>query len=134
MRNMSRRIIPYNAKLKTLARELRNRSILAEVLLWNRLKNGAMLGYDFHRQRPIDEYIVDFYCPELMLAIEIDGNSHGLKGPNDVDRQCRLESLGVRFIRFDDRMVKKEMPSVLSSIEGWIREKSGSAQSVAVTR
>src|SRR5262245_29823114 len=127
---MSRRkIIPYIAKLKTLARELCNRSTLAEVLLWNRIKNRAMLGYDFHRQRPIGEYIIDFYCPELMLAIEIDGNSHSLKGQKDVDRQCRLESLGVRFIRFDDRMVKKEMPRVLSSIEGWIREQVKNRQS-----
>jgi very-short-patch-repair endonuclease len=127
--SMSRKIIAYSAKLKTLARELRNRSTLAEVLLWNRLKNRAMLGYDFHRQRPIDAYIVDFFCPELMLAIEIDGNSHSLKGERDVDRQCRLESLGVRFIRFDDRMVRKEMPSVLSSIEGWIREQAKRGQS-----
>src|SRR5262245_28889889 len=122
-------MIPYDARLKTLARQLRNQSTLAEVLLWNRIKNRAMLGYDFHRQRPIDEYIVDFFCPELMLAIEIDGNSHSLKGQRDVDRQCRLESLGVRFIRFNDRMVKREMPSVLSSIEGWIREKSKNGQS-----
>jgi very-short-patch-repair endonuclease len=57
-----------------------------------------------------------------MLAIEIDGNSHSQTGPKDIERQCRLESLGVRFIRFEDRLVKREMQSVLSSIEGWIRE------------
>jgi very-short-patch-repair endonuclease len=74
---MSRRkIIPYNPKLKPLAKQLRHNMTVAEVLLWNRLKGKQMRGYDFDRQRPIDEYIVDFYCKDLMLAIEIDGASH----------------------------------------------------------
>jgi very-short-patch-repair endonuclease len=75
-----RKIIPSNPHLKDLARELRNHSTLAEVLLWNQIKNKKLLGYDFHRQKPIDRFIVDFFCPDLMLAIEIDGASHGQKG------------------------------------------------------
>jgi very-short-patch-repair endonuclease len=116
------KITSYNPKLKILARELRNRSTLAEVLLWNQLRNKRMLGYDFHRQKPIDEFIVDFFCPDLMLAIEIDGNSHGQKGREDLSRQHRLESIGVHFIRFEDRMVKRQIQNVLGSIEGWIWE------------
>jgi len=74
---MSRRkIIPYNPKLKNLARQLRNNSTLAEVLLWRELKGEKILGFDFHRQKPIDEYIVDFLCSELSLVIEIDEVSH----------------------------------------------------------
>ena len=115
-----RKIIPSNPRLKALARELRNHSTLAEVLLWNQIKNKKLLGYDFHRQKPIDRFIVDFFCPDLMLAIEIDGVSHGQKGYADVERQRRLESLGIHFIRFEDSMVKREMPKVLSAIEGWI--------------
>ncbi|MCI0423890.1 MAG: DUF559 domain-containing protein [Acidobacteria bacterium] len=118
----SRKIIPYNPKLKMLARDLRNRSTLSEVLLWNEIKNKKMLGYDFHRQKPVDEFIVDFFCSDLMLAIEIDGDSHWQKGGKDVDRQHRLESLGVHLIRFADRMIKRNMPDVLGSIESWIRQ------------
>jgi very-short-patch-repair endonuclease len=115
-----RKIIPSNPRLKELARELRNHSTLAEVLLWNQIKNKKILGFDFHRQKPIDRFIVDFFCPDLMLAIEIDGVSHAQKGDVDVERHRRLESLGVHVLRFEDRMVKREMPKVLSAIEGWI--------------
>ncbi len=68
---VKRKIIPYNPKLKELAKKLRKQGILSEVLLWNELKQKK-LGYDFHRQKPIDEYIVDFYCEVLDLVIEID--------------------------------------------------------------
>ncbi len=115
---MPNKIIPYNPALKLLARKLRNNSTLSEVLLWQRLKNKAT-GVEFHRQVPIDNYIVDFYCHELMLAIEIDGNSHDLDAvfENDMKRQVRLESLGVRFIRFNDIEVKKDIANVLRGLE-----------------
>jgi hypothetical protein len=59
---MKRKIIPYNPKLKPLAKKLREKMTLSEVLLWNELKSKKMHGFDFDRQRPIDNYIVDFYC------------------------------------------------------------------------
>ena len=92
----------------------------SEVLLWNELKQKKMLGYDFDRQRPIDNYIVDFYCKDLMLAIEVDGISHDFEEvmDNDEIRQKRLEDLGVYFLRFDDREVKKDMANVLMRIKG----------------
>jgi Protein of unknown function (DUF559) len=71
-----REIIGYEQYLKELARKLRQNMTLGEVLLWQRLKRKQMRGYDFDRQRPIDRYIVDFYCKDLKLAIEIDGSSH----------------------------------------------------------
>ncbi|GAK52429.1 hypothetical protein U14_03680 [Candidatus Moduliflexus flocculans] len=121
--NMTRRtIIPYNLNLVPLAKQLRQNMTLAEVLLWNNLKQKQMRGYDFDRQRPIDEYIVDFYCKDLMLAIEIDGWSHDLdaSGVNDIQRQQRLEALGVHMLRFRDEEVKHNMANVLWGIEGWI--------------
>ena len=127
---MKRKITPYNPKLKELARKLRNNSTLAEVLLWRHLKGKQMRGYDFHRQKPIDQYIVDFYCSELMLAIEIDGVTHDFKLPNDYERQQRLESLGVRFLRFQDEEVKRNMEGVLLVIESWIDEHTPSAYGV----
>ena len=108
---MKNKIIPYNPKLKQYARELRKNSTLAEVLLWNNIKNRA-LGVQFHRQVPMLDYIVDFYCHELMLAIEIDGNSHDYRYFEDKNRQNKLEEYGVKFIRFNDLDVKNNMFSI----------------------
>jgi very-short-patch-repair endonuclease len=114
---MPNKIIPYNPRLKQLARELRKNSTTAEIWLWQEIK-GKALGVEFHRQVPMDEYIVDFYCHELMLAIEVDGDSHhdGEAVEKDKTRQQRLESFGVHFIRFDDRDVKEGMPWVLDEL------------------
>ena len=114
-------IIPYNPKLKQFARDLRSNSTLSEVLLWRQIKELA-LRYEFHRQVPIDEFIVDFYCHELMSAIEIDGNSHRDKYGYDMNRQMKLQDLGVRVIRFFDVDVKKNITGVLSALENKIDE------------
>ncbi|MFN0158775.1 MAG: endonuclease domain-containing protein [Bacteroidota bacterium] len=119
---MKQPIIHYNPRLKEFARQLRRESTLSEVLLWKELKGKQMMGYDFHRQKPIDEYIVDFYCPVLRLAIEIDGISHAFNQQNDEQRQKRLETLGIRFLRFDDLNVKFQMEKVLETIRQWIRD------------
>lgn len=121
---MRRKIIPYNPKLKKLAKKLRKNMTLGEILLWNELKQKKMLGYDFDRQRPIDNFIVDFYCKDLQLAIEVDGDSHNFDETYEKDkiRQQRLETLGVKFLRFDDAEVKKDINNVLRVIEGWIKE------------
>jgi very-short-patch-repair endonuclease len=112
------KIIPYEPYLKKLARKLRKNSTLSEILLWKEIRRKS-LGIEFHRQVPIDRFIVDFYCHELRLAIEIDGNSHDFdeSGKNDIDRQQRLESLGINFIRFDDLEVKKNMAHVILQIQ-----------------
>ena len=115
-----RKIISYNPKLKQLAKNLRNNSTLAEVLLWQNLKGKKMKGYDFHRQKPIGNYIVDFFCNELMLALEIDGMSHDEKIEEDIKRQKQIENLGVSFLRFNDLDVKKNMEGVVVAIEEWI--------------
>jgi epoxyqueuosine reductase len=117
--------IHYNPKLTELARQLRNNSTLSEILLWGELKSGKMLGFDFHRQKPIDNYIVDFFCYDLMLVIEIDGSSHDDERITEHDaRQKKLESLGMRFLRFDDVDVKNKMAWVLEEIEEWIKKNS----------
>jgi len=67
---MKRKIIPYDPKLKVLAKKLRHNMTFSEVVLWNELKSGQMMEYDFDRQRPILKYIVDFYCKDVLLAIE----------------------------------------------------------------
>ncbi|MGV8075502.1 MAG: endonuclease domain-containing protein [Syntrophobacteraceae bacterium] len=117
-----RQILPYNPKLKALARELRNRSTLSEVLLWNQLKGSQVRGSQFLRQKPIDNYILDFFCYDLMLAIEIDGQSHDNKVEEDAIRQQRLESFGIVILRFLDIEVKRNMEGVIQSIVSSIEQ------------
>ena len=119
---MKPQIIPYNRKLKERARELRKNMTPGEQKLWHYLKGKQMLGYDFDRQRPIDQFIVDFYCKLLRLAIEIDGASHDSEEAQEYDqeRQLRLEGLDVHFLRFQESEVIKETPQVLEAIAQWI--------------
>jgi len=120
---MRRKIIHYDPRLKEIARKLRNEAPLAEKLLWQHLKGKQMLGYDFHRQKPIDQYIVDFFCNELMLAIEVDGESHysDEQIKKDKIRQTSLEQTGIKFLRFTNEDVKRNVEGVLVKIEEWIK-------------
>jgi len=119
--SMRRKIIPYNPKLKEYARKLRKNSTFTEILLWNYLKKKQLIGFDFDRQRPIDEFIVDFYCKDLMLAIEVDGESHYGNEEKDKKRDKRLRELGVTVLRFDDFEVRYNTEKVLTEIELWIK-------------
>ena len=114
-------IIPYNPKLREFARYLRNNSTLSEVLLWKEIKNKA-LGVEFKRQVPILEYIVDFYCQELKLAIEVDGHIHDFRYVEDKVRQEQIEQWGITFIRFSNEDIKTNMFSVVLSLESKIDE------------
>ena len=114
----------YNPNLKKFARELRNNSTETEIYLWLKLKGKQMYGYDFHRQKPIDKYIVDFFCNKLMLAIEVYGYSHEfLEVYNkDIIKEKRLNELGIHVLRFSDYQVLKDMENVLLAIEYFIFE------------
>ena len=97
----------------------------AEVLLWSELKNKQLKGLKFRRQQGIGPYIVDFYCPNLKLAIELDGNSH-FDDENiykyDKKRQKYIESFGITFLRFTNGNVYENLESVLNEIL-WEAEK-----------
>ncbi len=112
-------IIWYNPKLKQRARELRNNSTLSEVILWSHLKGKQMHGFDFHRQRPVGNYIVDFICCELYLVIELDGYTHLLQEQSEKDemRESDLKAFGLHIIRFWDEEVYEEIDNVLRVIE-----------------
>jgi len=118
------KIIPYNPKLKQLARNLRNNSTKSEIILWMRLKGKQMKGYDFHRQKPLDNFIADFFCHELMLVIEIDGYSHLLDEVQvkDAIKENRLNELGITLLRFPDNEIFNDIENVLRAIEGYIDE------------
>jgi len=119
-----RKIIPYNPKLKEFARQLRNNSTKSEIYLWKHLKGKQMMGYDFHRQKPLDNYIVDFFCHELMLAIEIDGYTHLLEEVQikDAVKEKRLNKLGIHVLRIPDSDMFNDIDNVLREIEAYIVE------------
>jgi len=92
--------LPYNRTLKEFSRDLRSHSTLSEILLWQKLRASQFRGYAFNRQKPLGNYIVDFYFLKLDLVIEIDGNSHEYEEAilEDEERQRVLEHLGVYFL------------------------------------
>lgn len=114
------RLYYNNKSLKKLSRELRKSGTLAEVLLWNELKGRKVMGYQFMRQKPIKNYIVDFYCSKLKLIIEIDGYTHLEKEVMDAIRQKELERLGLRFLRYNDEDIKHDLENIVNNIRNWI--------------
>ena len=112
-------VIHYNPKLKALAAQLRSRGTQSEILLWNRLKGGQMNGLRFIRQKPIGDFIVDFYCKEVGLVIELDGLSHQNNEVMGLDerKQRYLENIGLKVIRFEDEDVMRDIFNVMRVIE-----------------
>ena len=102
---------------KNLRKNLRQQGVLAEIILWSKLKNKN-LGYKFRRQFGIGKYIIDFYCPRKRIAIEIDGATHSTNKEiaHDSVRQKYLENLGLKVIRFTNNDIKENMEGVLSAI------------------
>ena len=119
-----RKIIHYNPKLTQLAKKLRNESTQTEIYLWLKLKGKQMYGYDFHRQKPIDNYILDFFCYDLMLGIEVDGYSHEILEVHnkDIVKEKRMTELGITILRFSDFEVLRDMENVIRAIEFYILE------------
>lgn len=116
------RHLPYNKNLKQFSRDLRNHSTLGEVLLWKRLRANSIMGYPFNRQKPLGNYIVDFYCKPLNLVIEVDGGYHFEPEQiiKDSQRQTILENMGLNFLRFIDADVREDMDTVLRQLTIYI--------------
>ncbi|GAB4427002.1 MAG: hypothetical protein OHK0011_08740 [Turneriella sp.] len=110
--------LPYNPKLKQRAGELRRAGNLAEVLLWNQLKKKQLLGLDFDRQKIIGNYIVDFYCAEKSLVLEVDGASHIGREAYDAERDAFLTGLGLTVLRISASDVENSLASVMAFLHG----------------
>jgi len=106
----------YNNNLTNFARENRRAGNLAEALLWNELKQDK-LGFTFTRQKPIGNYIADFYCQKKNLVIEVDGWTHDEKVEYDAVRDAYMKSLGIYVLRVFDKDVKQDMYGVLYLIK-----------------
>lgn len=99
------RELPYNPNLQDRAREMRNNSTKSEIKFWCELIRKKETGYQFYRQKVIDNYIVDYYCAKLKLVVEIDGESHEGKGEYDKNRDDILNSYGLKVLHFNDSTV-----------------------------
>ncbi|MCF8347951.1 MAG: DUF559 domain-containing protein [Bacteroidales bacterium] len=109
--------LPYNPKLKERARELRKAGNLSEVLFWNRVKNKGFRGFDFDRQKIIGNYIVDFFCTNCNVVIEIDGSSHDDKQEYDAERDRYLKKLGLKVIHIPVEDVMQDMDGVMEMLD-----------------
>lgn len=113
---------PYNKNLKYNARQLRNNMTEAEQKLWLRLRQKQILGLQFYRQKPILNFIVDFYCPAASLIIECDGSQHlNEKGLQyDLVRDQALTQLNLTVLRFNNLQILHELDAVIQTIENVI--------------
>ena len=112
-------MLSYNKTLKEYSRRLRKEMTDAERSLWSKIRGKQLKGYQFYRQKPIGNFIVDFYCPNANLVLELDGGQHYTEEGITKDR-CRdnfMRSIGLRVLRFSDR-------EVFENIEG-VNEKIG---------
>ncbi len=112
-------MLPYNANLKQYSRQLRENMTDAERRLWARIRMKQLKGYQFYRQKPIGDYIVDFFCPRAKLVIEVDGSQHSADEivEDDRIRDEYMMSLGLRVLRFTNTEVLAHIEGVVESIE-----------------
>ncbi|MCL5769405.1 endonuclease domain-containing protein [Acinetobacter sp. ANC5681] len=109
---------PYNKNLKLPSRDLRSNMTDAEQLLWSRLRRKQILGLQFYRQKPLLNYIVDFYCSAVNLIIECDGGQHYTEDGRSADqiRDQALSELGLVVLRFSNRQILTEIDGVVEKI------------------
>jgi very-short-patch-repair endonuclease len=101
---------------KILRKELRSHATPAEAVLWKMLKGRNADGMKFRRQQGIGPYVLDFYCPELRLCVELDGSSHDYKYEYDEQRTEFLQKQGIRVLRFRNDQVWQGIDSVVDEI------------------
>jgi len=110
----------YLLELRELSRKLRNNQTIAEKKIWYQLLCRKYLDFKFLRQKPIDQFILDFYCPKLLLDIEIDGESHIKRQNHDNFRDYRLGVLGIKTIRYTNEEVINDFSNVVKHVKSQI--------------
>lgn len=111
-------MLRYTAHLKGQARELRKKLTDSESALWSRLRGKQLMGIQFYRQKPIGQYVVDFFAPRAKLVVEVDGSQH-MEGDHlqrDKSRDQYLAGLGLKVLRFNSRVVLTETDAVMEVI------------------
>jgi very-short-patch-repair endonuclease len=103
---------------KDFRRHLRNNLTPAEITLWGYLKNGQVGGYKFRRQHGLGQYVMDFYCPELKLCVELDGEVHDSEQAfnHDEERTAFLQENGISVLRFENYIVREDIQAIINAI------------------
>jgi len=113
--------IYFGAKpeLLRIAGELRKNMTVAEQMLWQRLRNRQVSGYRFRRQHPVRDVVVDFFCYDAMLVVEVDGDVHDMsyQKERDTERTKMLKMSGLRELRFRNEEVINDIENVIRRIE-----------------
>ncbi len=104
-------------EVRGAAREMRRQPTGSESLLWSALRNRRLAGRKFRRQHPVGRFILDFYCHEVRLAVEVDGQVHETQREADRERQQILASMGIRFLRLPAALIESDLPAALAAIE-----------------
>lgn len=115
--------LKYLDELKKMARQYRNNPTPSEKLFWDEVLQYDKLKYRFLRQKPINRYILDFYCSKLLLAIEIDGDSHDNKKYLDNERDLFLEKYKIKTIRYTNDQVLNELNEIKNDLVKIIKER-----------
>ena len=109
--------VPYNRSLTEKARQNRNNPTPAERKLWSEVLRRKNFNHlKFTRQKPLGDYIVDFYCPERMLVIGIDGDSHDEQQQQDETRTRRLNAMGIKVIRYTNAEIMNNIEGVYQNL------------------
>jgi very-short-patch-repair endonuclease len=118
-------MLRYENHLKKSARKLRKNMTDSECVLWSRLRGKQLYGVQVYRQKPIGEYIVDFYIARAKLVIEVDGSQHSLNenAEKDRERDAYMNSVGIQVLRFNSIEVLKETDAVVIVIARAVRER-----------
>ncbi|MFA7000123.1 MAG: DUF559 domain-containing protein [Candidatus Paceibacterota bacterium] len=117
------KFILYNKKLISRARELRKERTEVEIVFWNKiLKNKEITSYKFTQQKPLGDFIADFYCSKLLLVVEIDGGIHNeLKGRDKERSEILLYKYGIKVIRYKNNDVLNNIEDVIGNFENEIK-------------
>ena len=112
-------MLPYDRKLKERSQQLRKTMTAAETFLWSKIRMKQVKGHWFYRQKPIGEYIADFYCPKAKLVVEVDGGQHYSREIAEYDkvRTKYMSGQGLRVIRFTNAEVLSNIEGVVEAIE-----------------
>ena len=112
--------VNYLKELRELAKNNRKKPTTGEEIIWKEILMKRKTGYKFLRQKPINRFILDFYCSEINLAIEIDGSSHDKKKYYDEARDVFLKQVGIKTIRFTNDEVMDDIENVKRKIMNFI--------------
>jgi very-short-patch-repair endonuclease len=116
--DLNKPMLSYNKNLKSLSKNLRRNMTDAERRLWSKIRGKKLKGCQFYRQKPLGQFIADFYCPKANLVVELDGGQHYYEEGRAKDslRDDEMKAMGLRVIRFSDRDVFKNLKGVVEEI------------------